>query len=222
MFTGIIETIGTVRGVVRKGGSLSFTVEIPEIGRSVKPGDSIAVNGVCLTATDVQKDTVKMDVSEETFAKTTLRNLSPGAKVNIEPALSFGKPLSGHLVSGHVDGIGKIEAIHQQRTQVEMQISYPLELGIFIVDKGSIAVDGVSLTAGEMKDGRFTVYLIPYTLKKTTLNEKRTGDEVNLEVDMLARYVWKIVSAMKRGEKGEDLMELLEKYEYVKRGNNKR
>ncbi|MEW6201193.1 MAG: riboflavin synthase, partial [bacterium] len=193
--------------------------------------DSVAVNGVCLTATGAKRgagtEIIKMDVSEETFNKTTLKNLTNGAKVNIEPALTPAKPLGGHLVYGHVDGVGTIESIRRHRLQVEMEISFPSEIGIFIVEKGSIAVDGVSLTVGTLEGNRFTVYLIPYTLQKTTLGERKPGDKVNIEVDMLARYVWKIVSAMGKREtgagtkRGETLMELLERYEYVNRRDSK-
>ena len=227
MFTGIIEITGTVREVVRRGESLLLAVEIPMIGGNIKPGDSVAVNGVCLTTTEVKSGVVRMDVSEETFNKTTLKNLTNGAKVNIEPSLTLAKPLGGHLVYGHVDGVGRIESIRRHRLQVEMEISFPLEIGIFIVEKGSIAVEGVSLTVGAVNGNRFTVYLIPYTLKKTTLGEKKRDYEVNLEIDMLARYVWKIVSSMGHGgtgtgtKKGDTLMELLEKYEYVGHGGSK-
>ncbi|MFH1538732.1 MAG: riboflavin synthase [bacterium] len=219
MFTGIIETTGTVRRVSGGGDSFSLAVEIPSPSKEIKAGDSVAVDGVCLTATGVSGSVVEMDVGEETYRRTTLKRLRPGARVNIETSLTAEKALGGHFVTGHVDAEGTVAAVSARRTQREMRISHPPELAPFIVEKGSVAVDGISLTVGETGDGWFAVYLIPHSWENTTLSGKRAGAAVNLEVDIIARYVWKVLGTISGGGKEGGIMELLEKYGYTGGGS---
>ncbi|HOO55893.1 MAG TPA: riboflavin synthase [bacterium] len=202
MFTGIIREIGTIRGVKRKTGSLDLAVECPETAAISQTGDSIAVNGVCLTATSIQGKTVTMDVGEETFSRTTLSTVSAGTRVNIEPALRLGDSMGGHIVSGHVDAVGTIKSLSPQNTQWVYEISYPGELAKLIAAKGSIAVDGISLTVGKTGRNSFELYIIPHTLDETTLKNKKAGDRVNLEADVLARYVVNAIEGKKTGDEG--------------------
>lgn len=215
MFTGVIETIGTVRRISGGGDSFALAVEIPSPAKEIRAGDSVAVDGVCLTAAGVAGGAVTMDVGEETFRRTTLGRLKTGSRVNVETSLTADKPLGGHFVSGHVDAVGTVAEVRARRTQREMRVAYPQGLAPFIVGKGSIAVDGVSLTVGEVRGEWFAVYLVPHTWENTTLSGKAAGAGVNLEVDMLARYVWKALATLRSGGKEGGIMDLLEKYGYV-------
>lgn len=198
----------------RKGGSLSLLVKCPETAAGAAPGDSIAVDGVCLTATAAAGGAVEMDVGEETFSRTTLAGAAPGGRVNLEPALRVGDKVGGHWVTGHVDAVGKIVSVSPERTQVTVAVRFPPELARFIAPKGSVAVDGISLTVGAVKGGAFEIYIIPHSLERTTLSRKRAGDAVNLEADVLARYV---ANAMKYPAEGGGarLLEKLKEYDYL-------
>lgn len=215
MFTGIVETMGTVRRIDGGGGSFSLAVEIAAPPREIKPGDSVAVDGVCLTATSFASGVAAMDVGEETFRRTTLSALRPGGRVNIETALTLEKPLGGHFVSGHVDAVGTIKAVVPSRTQREVRIEFPEALEPLIVEKGGVAVDGISLTVGAVRDGWFAVYLIPHSWENTTLSFKKPGAKVNLEADLLARYVMKILSTMNHPGGGGNFLNKLREYGYM-------
>jgi riboflavin synthase len=190
LFTGIIKEIGVIEAVSRKTGSLSLRVRCPKTAAGAVPGDSISVNGVCLTATSVSGDSVEMDVGEETFSRTSLAKVKAKSHVNIEPALRVGDKLGGHYVTGHIDGVGKIVSVTPATTQKTYTVRFPGELAPMIAPKGSVAVDGISLTVGEVRGDSFEVYIIPHTISETILDEKNAGDAVNIEADVLARYVY--------------------------------
>jgi riboflavin synthase len=203
MFTGIVEELGTVAGVEDQGDAMRIAFRSPKVlgeaGASpTVPGDSIAVNGCCLTVAERDGDTWTADVMQETLDKTSLAGVQPGDRVNLERAVTPQTRLGGHIVQGHVDGVGTIlgRTASEHWEVVEVSIPAPDErgsLGRYLVDKGSITVDGVSLTVVEAGDDRFTVSLIPETLARTTLGIKQAGDLVNLEVDVIAKYVEKMV-----------------------------
>jgi riboflavin synthase len=212
MFTGIIREIGEIEAVRRKGGSLVLRVRCPETAAGAVAGDSIAVDGVCLTATTVSGGSVGMDVGEETFSRTTLADARAGARVNVEPSLRVGDKLGGHFVAGHVDGVGAIVSVTPAATQITVAIRFPRELARFVAPKGSVAVDGISLTAGAVRGDTFEVYVIPHTLGATTLGGKRAGAAVNVEADVLARYT---ANALKYNEDGgERLLGKLKDHDY--------
>jgi riboflavin synthase len=179
MFTGIVRELGRV--VVFDGARL--TVEAPQTAADI--GDSIAVDGVCLTVVEHDGDRFAFDVVAETLSRTTLGALTADDRVNVEPALRAGEPLGGHIVQGHVDGVGRIRSISPQPVWVDA----PPEVLRYCVEKGSITVDGISLTVAALDDAGFAVALVPHTLAATTLGAAKTGDAVNLEVDVLAKYV---------------------------------
>lgn len=188
MFTGIVEEVGKVTKVERKGMAALFTIRA-SFARDLRSGDSVSVNGVCLTVLAVQPPAFWVEAVEETIARTNLGFLKVGDRVNLERALSANGRLGGHFVQGHVDGTGVIAQIVSRLRSKIMRIRCPQELMPYIVPKGSIAVDGVSLTVVEIGADWFTVSLIPYTLEHTTLGTRKVGDAVNLEVDILAKYV---------------------------------
>jgi len=190
MFTGIIETTGRIARVEPRGGDVRLDVAAGALGLDdVAIGDSIAVSGVCLTAVAVDGGTVAFDVSTETLSRTSLGALGVGAAVNLEKAMRLSDRLGGHLVSGHIDGVGKIVAIEHDARSQRWTFELPAELARYVASKGSIAIDGVSLTVNEVDGRRFGVNLIPHTVEVTTLKDRRVGDSVNIEVDMIARYV---------------------------------
>ncbi|HNR22863.1 MAG TPA: riboflavin synthase [Steroidobacteraceae bacterium] len=194
MFTGIIQDVGTVRGVTPRGGDTEFVFAVDRLPLAgVRPGDSIAVNGVCLTATRVGADEFAADVSRETLAVTTLAELASGTRVNLEPALRAGDALGGHLVSGHVDGVAEVLAIEPDARSVRVTIGVPRQLARYIARKGSVAVDGVSLTVNGVDGEVFDVNLVPHTQSVTTLGAWAPGRRVNLEVDQVARYVERLI-----------------------------
>jgi|SRR5690606_505630 len=190
MFSGIVKGIGKVLAVDERGGDRRVTIGIAEtLIRPPTLGASIAVNGVCLTATAVGSDRFEADVSAETLAVTTLGRLAAGDRVNLEPSLALGEPLDGHLVSGHVDGIGRVAAIKPAARSLVLTVDLPPGLARYVARKGSVAVDGVSLTVNEIAGDRFSVNIVPHTRDATILGGYRPGTPVNIEVDMLARYV---------------------------------
>ena len=199
MFTGLIAELGTVERLAEDSMSCRLTVRAPKILPGVKPGDSIAVNGVCLTVVHLQGNRFTADVMPETVRRTTLHQLQPGDKVNLEKALRPTDGLHGHIVQGHVEGVGNIQQITPEGNALVYRIGAPPELLRYIVAKGSIAVDGISLTVIEADDSGFGVSLIPHTAKMTTLGYKHAGDAVNLETDILARYVEKMLGLDKAG-----------------------
>lgn len=192
MFSGIIERVGTVAAVRRSRGDAELTIRSPF--RGLVLGESIAVNGACMTVTARRGSTFTVLVSAESLRRTTLGALKPGDPVNLERSLRLSDRLSGHFVFGHVDGIGTVEAIEPEGGGALYRFSLPAGFARFLVEKGSIAVDGVSLTVFDCGRRSFTVAVIPHTAAATTLGRKRPGDRVNLETDMLARYVDRAVA----------------------------
>ena len=190
MFTGIIQDIGEVRRLETCGGDVRLTIACPHLDLSlVGAGDSLCVHGCCLTVTERSGQSFTADVSRETLSVTTLGDLVPGAPVNLEPALRAGDPLGGHLVSGHVDGVGRVVAVTPEARSLRLKIAVPAELARYLARKGAVAVDGVSLTINEVEDAIFGANIIPHTQAVTTLGKLRVGARVNLEVDPVARYV---------------------------------
>lgn len=199
MFTGIVETRGIVRAVRSQPQSARIVVEGGHFLDGTRVGDSIAVNGACLTVTRVAGDTFEADLSAETLARTTLRTLRPGDAVNLEAPLALGDRLGGHLVQGHVDGVGRVVRRWQEGEAWWLDLAAPPALTRYIVEKGSIAVDGVSLTIAAREGDRFTVCLVPHTCAVTTLGALQPGAGVNLEVDILAKYVEQLAAPYGRG-----------------------
>jgi riboflavin synthase len=193
MFTGIVEELGTVAAVEDQGDAIRLTVRASTVLEDAGLGDSISVNGCCLTITTFDADTWTADVMQETLDKTSLFGVQPGDPVNLERAVTADKRLGGHIVQGHVDGVGTVLSRTPSEHWEVVEIAMPTELARYLVDKGSITVDGVSLTVVEAGDDRFTVSLIPETLARTTLGTRQPGDRVNLEVDVIAKYVERLL-----------------------------
>jgi len=190
MFTGIIQSTGTIARSEARGGDVRLTIAAPALDFSdMAIGDSISVSGVCLTAVALDEHVFAADVSNETLALTTLGDLQGGDAVNLEKALRLSDRLGGHLVSGHVDGTGRIVAIEPDARSQRWTIEAPPELARYIAAKGSICMDGVSLTVNTVEGARFSVNLIPHTVAATTFAQRKPGDRVNLEADMMARYL---------------------------------
>jgi riboflavin synthase len=196
VFTGIVQDIGRIVAREPRGGDVRLRIAVGRLPLAgVRAGDSIAVSGVCLTVVDLEAGTFSADVSNETLSLTTLGGLQDGAAVNLEPALRAGDPLGGHLVSGHVDGIGRLVALAQDARSWRMRFETPPALARYVARKGSIAIDGVSLTVNEVEGSQFGVNIIPHTFEVTTLGGFAPGRAVNLEVDQVARYVERLVGA---------------------------
>ena len=199
MFTGIVEELGVLRSVRRGSDSARLVIGAEKILEDVRVGDSIAVNGVCLTAVSFTGREFAADVMAETLAKTNLGLLKPGDLVNLERALRLGDRLGGHLVTGHIDGVGRIKRRREQDIAVLLEIEAPPEVMRYVVKKGSVAVDGVSLTVADVGRQGFLVSLIPHTAGQTTLGAKRPGETVNLEADIIGKYVERLLSFSHRG-----------------------
>ncbi|MBP3400546.1 MAG: riboflavin synthase [Selenomonadales bacterium] len=193
MFTGLVEELGKVKTIEKGAKSVRITIAAKKVLEDVKLGDSIAVNGTCLTAVDFDSTYFTADVMPETVNKTVLAHLRPGDLVNLERTLRLGDRFGGHMVSGHVDSVGKIIAKDQNDIAIIVKISVTPETSRYIIKKGSIAIDGISLTVVEATDTWFSVSLIPHTAKMTTLGYKRVGDSVNLETDIIGKYVEKLL-----------------------------
>jgi riboflavin synthase len=193
MFTGIVEELGTVAAIEPQGDALRLSIRAATVLDDVRLGDSIAVNGCCLTVADVESGVWTADVMQETLDKTSLLGAGPGDRVNLERAVTAGTRLGGHIVQGHVDGVGTIIARTPSEHWELIEIGLPDGLTKYLVDKGSITVDGVSLTVVEAGVDSFTVSLIPETLARTTLGFRAPGDRVNLEVDVIAKYVERLL-----------------------------
>jgi len=189
VFTGIIETKAEVGSVDARSGVTRLEIDAPSIAREVAVGESVAVNGVCLTVTAASADRISFDAIAETLEKTSLSDLVPGAKVNLERAMRADGRLDGHIVQGHVDGVGRVRELRHDGDDVRLFVACEREISQFLVAKGSVAIDGVSLTVVGVGDEGFDVALIPLTLELTTLGGRREGDRVNLEADVLGKYV---------------------------------
>jgi riboflavin synthase len=193
MFTGIVRELGRVVSAEAVAGGLALAVEAPRTTAGLATGDSISINGVCLTAAAVDDGRVTMHAVPETLARSTLGTLAVGDSVNVEPALRAGEPLGGHYVQGHVDAVGRIQSVEAEGEGLRVFVEAPPEILRYCVEKGSIAVDGVSLTIAELAPDAFAVALVPHTLAATTLSALSPGDAVNLEVDVLAKYVERLL-----------------------------
>lgn len=217
MFTGIIEEIGRVRSITRSGDGASIIIEVKKILEDVKLGDSIAVNGVCLTVNKLYESSFQSDVMAETMRRSNLKNLRVGSLVNLERALAVGDRFGGHIVSGHVDGMGIITGYEREDNAVWVTIEPPAELMKYIVLKGSIAVDGVSLTVAHVDKRQFKVSIIPHTRDATTLIGKGTGEFVNIECDMVAKYIEKLMNFPEENEVKKDIsLDFLTKHGFAK------
>lgn len=196
MFTGIVRGVGRVDAIARDGGDARLEIDDRDASLGpLAPGDSVAVDGVCLTVVSVSGRGFTADVSAETLRATTLGRLASGAAVNLEPALRAGEPLGGHLVSGHVDGVGELLTRVEDARSRRLRFAAPPALERYIAVKGSITVDGVSLTVNAVEGAEFEVNVIPHTLAATGLGERAAGDAVNLEVDLVARYLERLLAA---------------------------
>lgn len=193
MFTGIVEEIGIIKSIKKGTKSSVLTIKASTILEDTKVGDSICTNGVCLTVTNISSSGFDADVMAETLRKSNLGNLNIGSKVNLERALNLKTRLGGHLVSGHIDGIGKIISMIKEDNAIWVNINTSPEILKYIVYKGSVAIDGISLTVAYMDDKSFKVSIIPHTLDKTILSNKTIGDTVNLECDVIGKYVEKLL-----------------------------
>ena len=190
MFTGIVQGVGRIRSVEPHGGDVTLWIATGDVSLAdVAIGGSIAVNGCCLTAVRLEPDAFAADLSRETLSLTTAGEWSPGTPVNLEKALTAGQALGGHYVTGHVDGVGEVVSRHEDARSVRMEFRVPAELARYVARKGSICIDGVSLTVNGARGDRFDVNLVPHTLEVTTLGLLQAGSRVNLEVDIIARYV---------------------------------
>jgi len=196
MFTGIIKGKGKVSRIEKRQGDVRLTITSPDLPwAEFEIGESISVNGVCLTAVSLQKDGFATDVSTETLAVTALKAVTEGTVVNLEPAISLGERLGGHLVSGHVDCIGTITAREADARSARLTLEIPAEYRRYIAKKGSVCIDGVSLTVNEVSDNSFGVNIIPHTAEVTIIGDYRVGTDVNIEVDLVARYLERLLSS---------------------------
>ena len=220
MFTGIVEEIGKVKNVQRGAKSITFCIEASKVLEDTKVGDSICTNGVCLTVTDISfagegKGWFKADVMPETIRKTSMAQLQTGSKVNLERALTMNTRLGGHIVSGHVDGVGHVVRKEQDDIAIWLWIECAANLMRYVIPKGSVALQGVSLTVAKVEATRFAVSLIPHTQEETTLDATVAGDTVNIETDIIAKYVEKLMAGNDEG-----LVDKTELYrKFMKHGN---
>lgn len=196
MFTGIIEEVGKISKIEKSGNVWTFTVNAPKICKDGKEGDSISVDGICLSVTDIKKDTFKVQAVRETLQMTTLSNFKENRSVNLERAVKSSDRLGGHILTGHIDGTGKILG-KTGKESITFQIETPLPLMKYIVPNGSIGIDGISLTVKEVEKSSFKVTIIPYTRTFTTIGTKKINDKINIETDILAKYVEKAISGNK-------------------------
>jgi len=208
MFTGIVEEIGVISGINKTRAGICLKVKTSGIARDVKLGDSIAIDGVCLSVIDRKGDILSFDVIHQTLARTTLGKLKINDPVNLERSLRSDSRIAGHFVSGHIDYKARIVGVIKGLEGTGFRISLPAEFSKFIAQKGSIALDGVSLTVADVSRESFTVYLIPHTLKITTLGRKKKGDPVNVELDLLAKYLARQIQKT-------NLQDLLKEYNYI-------
>ncbi len=206
MFTGIIESFGTIRRIESKGEGKALSIRCDLDLSTTRVGDSIAVNGACLTAVSIEKHEFKVDMAPETVERTTFKHLTVGSRVNIERALKLSDRIDGHLVSGHIDGTGTISSIVRKSNALILRIEVGPGIAQDMIEKGSIAVEGISLTINLCTDNDFEVSIIPHTADMTTIGSKKVGDKVNIETDMIGKYIKKIISK-KTSSKNDALTE---------------
>ncbi len=206
MFTGIVKDLGKMVDISRDGRAYRLTVGSENMSKGVNIGDSVSVNGVCLTVAKKNDGLLYFDAVEETMRKTSLRRIKKGDKVNLESALCAGDPIGGHFVLGHVDCTGEITGITKAGKDISIEITIPKEFSGSIVEKGSVAIDGISLTLADVKKNKFRVYIIPHTLETTTLGARQLGDELNIEFDILGKYVLKNMGLGQGGKITEDFL----------------
>lgn len=214
MFTGLIREVGEITCIQRRSGGAVLSLKADEIASTSEQGDSISVNGACLTVVNKNKNELSFDLSEETLRSTNLGSLKTGTKVNLEPSLSPDSKIGGHFVTGHVDTVGKIRSKVNIGDMLKVEIEAPAHIVKFLVEKGSVAIDGISLTIVDVLKNSFTVMIIPYTAKLTTLGFKGSGDIVNIEVDILGKYVARFLS--RGGDKDIRLIKTLMEEGYIK------
>jgi riboflavin synthase len=199
MFTGIVRELGTVESLDSRAAGARLRVRAPGAAAAAKVGDSISLSGVCLTVVDVEGERLSFDAVPETLSRSTLGRLRPNAQVNVEPALRAGEPLGGHIVQGHVDGVGRVRSLEPEGDGMRLTVEAAPELLRYCVEKGSIAIEGVSLTVAALDESSLAIALVPHTLEATTLGGLGSGDRVNLEVDVLAKYVERLVGPRLQG-----------------------
>lgn len=218
MFTGIIEAVGQLRQLERRGEDLRLTVASGKLPlEDVQLGDSIATNGVCLTVVEKLSDGYVADVSGETLARTNFAHYQIGQSVNLERAVTPNTRLGGHMVSGHVDGLASVESITPRGRAIDFWLRAPNGLGRYIPEKGSVTIDGISLTVNEVDGGRFRLTIVPHTLQETTLGQLSPGSTVNLEVDLIARYLERLMKPAEETESSSGItMEMLAKSGFLK------
>ncbi len=214
MFTGIISEIGVVSDVSQMGGGIRLSIDARAIAPESKPGDSVAVSGVCQTVVSVSGTTFVVETVEETLSKTTLGSLKPGSRINLEAPVRVGDPLGGHFVQGHVDGIGIVRSRVPLASSTLVEVEIPKTLMRYVIPVGSIALDGISLTVASVKEDRVVVSIIPHTMKHTTLSGIDVGSMVNVECDMLGKYVERLVRQPDATARGRISEELLKRWGY--------
>lgn len=207
MFTGIIHEIGKIKNIKKDSHSVTFDVQAIKILKKKKIGDSIAVNGVCVTIVKLNKNIFEFQAVKETLERTNFKELKIGSEVNLEPALALNQSLDGHLVQGHIDNIGIVENLKKDGNKSALTIKFPKELAYYIAFKGSIAINGISLTISDLQESTFSVALIPHTLKNTNIKNLKKGDKVNLEIDLIARYLKNLLDKKENEAKYEFLKE---------------
>jgi len=206
MFTGIIEVVGTVGSLVHKDDKARMRVDTNPQFTQFEMGESIAVNGVCLTVVDMGEHWFAVDMTTETLSRTSFKQVKEGSRVNLERALTPSKKMSGHFVTGHIDDVAKVVGIDEKPGEVLFRFEHPPELTPYLIEKGSAAVDGISLTVFDCRENRFTVSIIPFTLEHTNLKDRKTGDTVNIECDMIGKYVIRACETVFGGSaKGSDI-----------------
>lgn len=214
MFTGIIVELGEVAAIERRGGITYLSLNSKEVINDAKIGDSISVNGTCLTLVEIKGSSMRFDLSDETLSSTNLGLLKPGNRVNLEPSLRPDSKLGGHFVSGHVDGTGRIRSKTEIGDTFKIEIEIPEKVMHFLVEKGSVAVDGISLTVVDILRDSFTIVIIPHTARLTTMGFKCPGDTVNVEVDIIGKYVSRFLN--KGGNRDSRLMKTLTEEGFIK------
>ncbi len=212
MFTGLIEEVGKVKSISHKSGGISIDVEAIKVLEGTKIGDSIAINGVCLTVVQLYKNGFSFDVSQETLNRSNLKNSKVGDYLNLERAMRVSDRLGGHIVQGHVDSIGKITDITPYGEHTEFKIQIPDGYKHLIVEKGSIAIDGISLTINTIENSTISINIIPHTIENTNLKHRKVGDSVNIEFDIIGKYIWSMLEKVGLSNKRDSLENLLSRF----------